>query len=131
MDGLHVGQIPILMKTHIEAQERAKELAMNHMSAAAISQVLEKEGLGGFLNQFELEKIVAEAGWIRGMLPEKPKTTFPRIIGLIAVIMGIAAILLEGPGPSVRRYSPSGYGFLAVILGLVLIFKPSSAKTDV
>ena len=118
------------MSKHIEARERAKELAIESGNVAAIRKKLEDEGLGGLVDQFELESIVAESDYIRRMLPERPKKTLPRVIGFIAVIMGVAAMYIGAGGLSVRRYSPSGYGLAAVIIGIILIVKPSTAKTD-
>jgi hypothetical protein len=64
------------------------------------------------------------------MLPERPRKVLPRIVGIIAVILGVAAMWIGRNGPSVRRYSPGGYGLAALILGTILIVRPSAAKTD-
>jgi hypothetical protein len=119
------------MTNHLKAIERAKELAIAGGNVVAVRKKLESEGLGGIVEQFELEAIMAEADYIRRMLPERPKKTLPRVIGFIAVILGVAAIYIGRDGFSVRRYSPTRYGIAAVIVGLILIVKPSAAKTDI
>ncbi len=118
------------MKTRIKAIERAKELALQYGNANKVAQCLEKEGLAGFLERSELESIITETEFIRHLLPAKPKKLFPRILGVIAVIMGIAAMSLGGGIPAVRGYSPGVYGIAAIVLGLILIIKPAAAKTD-
>ena len=118
------------MSKYTEAKERAKELAIESGNVTAIRKKLEDEGFGGLIEQSELEAIVTESDYIRRMLPERPKKTLPRLIGLMAVIMGVAAMYIGASGPSVRRYSPGGYGLAAIILGVILIIKPSAAKTD-
>ena len=113
-----------------EARKRAKELALKTSNAEAIRKKLEDEGLGGIIDRYELDAIMAEAAYIRRMLPERPRKVLPRIVGTIAVVLGVAAMWIGRNGPSVRRYSPGGYGLAAVILGTILIVKPSAAKTD-
>lgn len=107
------------------------ELALMHGNAKLIVRSLENEGLGHLLEGFELDSIVAEAESIRRMLPERPRKTLPRVIGMVAIIMGLAGMWIGMGGPSVRRYSPGSYGIAAVILGVILILKPSWAKTDI
>ncbi len=93
---------------------------------------LEAEGLGQLLEESELETIYLEAMMVRRMLPPRTKKTLPRVIGVIAIFMGIAAVYIGSDGPSVgRRYSPGGYGYLAIILGVLLIVKPSLGKSNI
>ena len=44
------------------------------------------------MEQFELKAIVAESDCLRRMLPERPTKVLPRMMGLMAVIMGVAAM---------------------------------------
>ena len=118
------------MRTRTEAMDRAKELALKHRSAVRLARQLEKEGLGGLLDRFELESIVTESEFIRELLPAPPGRTLPRTIGVIALLLGIAAVSLHGGLPAVRGYSPGGCGIGAIILGLILIIKPSSGSTE-
>jgi hypothetical protein len=119
-----------IMKTRIEGRERAKELALKTGNTGAIRKKLEDEGLGGLIDRYEIDAIVTEAAYIRRMLPDRPRKVLPRIVGTIAVVLGVAAMWIGSKGPSVRRYSPGGYGLVAVILGAILIVKPGAAKTD-
>ena len=119
------------MKTRDEARERAIELAIKHGSIIPVASTLDSEGLGGLLERFELESIIVEADSIRRLLPERPRKTLPRIIGLVAVTIGSAGMWIGTGAASVGRHSPGGYGILAVILGVILIVKPSSANTDI
>ena len=73
---------------------------------------------------------MAEAAYIRRLLPERPGTTLPRIVGSIAVVLGVGALWVAASGPTMRRHSPGGYGLMAVILGVILIVKPSAGKMD-
>ncbi len=92
---------------------------------------LEAEGLGQLLDASELESIFMEAVMVRRMLPPRTQKTLPRVVGVIAILMGIAAVYIGSEGPSTRRYSPSGYGVIAILIGLVLIVKPASGRSDI
>jgi hypothetical protein len=118
------------MKTRDEARERAMELAIEHGCANLIIESLKAEGFDGLLDRYEVEAILVEADSIRQMLPDRPSKILPRMIGLVAVIMGVAGMCIT-MGQSSGRHTPSGYGIAAVILGLILIIKPTSAKTDI
>jgi hypothetical protein len=119
-----------MISKHLEARERAKELAVEGCNVPTICKMLGDEGLGGLVDQFELEAIATESEFIRSFVPERPKKALPRVIGFMAVIMGAVAIYIGSGGPSLRRYSLSSYGILAVILGGIVIIKPSAAKED-
>lgn len=118
------------MSKLLEARERAKDLAIEGCSVAAIRKKLEDEGLGELVDQFELEAIVTKSDYVRSMLPERPKKTLPRVIGFIAVITGVAAMYIGAGGSSGGRSSPRGLGLLSIIIGIVLIVKPSIGKED-
>lgn len=107
------------------------ELALEHGNTNRIARTLKNEGFGHLLERFELDSIVAEAESIRRLLPERPRKALPRFVGLVAIIMGVAGIWIGIEGASVSHRSPGGYGIVAVILGLILVLKPSSAKTDI
>ena len=119
------------MNKYLEAKERAKELAVEGCNVPTISKRLGDKGLGGLVDQFELEAIVTESEFVRSFLHERPKRILPRVTGLIAVMMGAVAIYIGLGGTSLGRYSPSGSGILAIILGVILIIKPSAAKEDI
>lgn len=105
---------------------------MKHDEMEQLVSALEAEGLGGLLDESELEQIFVEGVMVRRMLPKKTKKTLPRVIGVIAVLMGIAAVYFGSDGSvGGRGYSPGKYGYLAIILGTVLIVKPSLGRSDV
>jgi hypothetical protein len=89
------------MNTRLEAREKAIDLALEGARAGRFAQLLEAQGLGGLLHQSELESIVVQAQSAKQMLPHKTTKTLPRAVGM-----------------------------MAVILGAILILKPSSAKTE-
>jgi uncharacterized protein YjeT (DUF2065 family) len=119
------------MKTRDKTREHAMELALQHKNSQQIADLLEEQGLGGILDRFEIESIVVESESVRRMLPERPSKILPRIIGLIAVIIGIAGIWIGVGNSFSSNYSLAGYGIVAVILGIILIFKPYSAKSEI
>jgi hypothetical protein len=126
-----MAQIITLMKTRDKTREHAMELALQHKNAQQIADLLEEQGLGGILDRFEIESIFVESESVRRMLPERPSKILPRIIGLIAVIIGIAGIWIGVGNSFSSNYSLAGYGIAAVILGIILIFKPYSAKSEI
>lgn len=120
------------MSTREVARDRAMELAMKYEEMEQLVSALEAEGLGGLLDESELEQIFVEGVMVRRMLPPKTKKTLPRVIGVITILMGIAAVYIGSDGSLGRgRQSPRGYGYLAIILGVVLIVKPGLGKSDI
>jgi hypothetical protein len=108
-----------MIKTHLDARERAKELAFKHRDIGSIARRLEEEELGELIDRYELESVVAEVRTIRRMIPERRGSGGVRAVGIIAVIMGLVVI---GMGAEI-------FGSVALILGLVLILNPSQAKS--
>ena len=109
-----------------DAKERAKELAVQGHSKAAIKKRLEKEGMAGLLDDYSLQAIVTEGHAIGHFMPAKPNKFLARIIGVIAVLMGIGGLYLGGTG----RWAPGKYGWAALCLGAILIFQPHRANED-
>ena len=73
------------MNKYLEAKERAKELAVEGCNVPTISKRLGDKGLGGLVDQFELEAIVTESEFVRSFLHERPKRILPRVTGLIEI----------------------------------------------
>jgi hypothetical protein len=115
-----------------KARALTEELALKGASISAIKKQLKKSGLDESISPFEIEQITLRTEALKGFLPRRPGTTLPRVIGTIAVLMGIGAMWLgTNGGPPVHgRYSPGGYGMAALILGLVLILKPQFSRED-
>ncbi len=117
-----------LMPDRMEAVEMVKEMAVKGMSTVRIRTALEKQGLGGVLDRVEIEALVVEARAAGNLIPKPPSKFLPRMVGVAAILMGMGGVFLGG---SVGRYSPGGFGFWAVVLGIVLIVKPCWSNEDV
>ena len=66
------------MSKRLEARERAKELAFQGCNVPAIGRRLGDEGLGGLVDQFELEAIATESEFIRSLVLARPWNGFLR-----------------------------------------------------
>lgn len=117
------------MPNRIEAIDAAKDLALEGLSAAMIRTKLEERGFGGLLEQEEIESIITEIVAVRNLVPQRPSRIWPRVVGVIAILMGLGGIALGGSQSA--RYSPNGYGLWAVILGIVLVIKPGWSNEDI
>lgn len=93
---------------------------------------LRLRNLGGLLSTEEIAALVIEAHAALSLIPPRPSRVWPRLIGIIAILMGIAAIYIEKDSQmsSPRRYSPAGYGLFAILLGITLILKPTWGKEN-
>lgn len=114
--------------THLDAMEKARELAFKGWHPLKIGKALDKKGLGGLLHLVEIEALAREAGMARSLALRRPSRWLPRTVGMIAILLGIGAVSLGG---GMGRHSPAGYGILAVIFGLVLVIKPGWSDTTV
>ena len=115
-----------------KARALTEELALKGASIRAIRRQLKKSGLEESISPFEIEQITLRTEALKGFLPRQPGTVLPRVIGTLAILMGIGAMWLgtNAPPPVHGRYSPGGYGMAALILGLVLILKPQFSRED-
>jgi hypothetical protein len=104
------------------------DLALAGKTIDQIGEALEESGMGEFLNFDELQFIVSEAKFAKRIMPARPGRIIPRLIGITAILLGLVGIWIGREGPHVRGYSPGGYGLVAIILGSILIFKPSSSR---
>lgn len=119
------------MDQRFQAIERAEKLAMDGHSASHIRQMLRKEGLENHLVTGEIERIIARVDTVRRFIPRRPGRILPRVVGIIAVLMGAGAIVLgsHGTGASGRR-NPAAFGVVALVLGIILIVKPGSSRDE-
>ena len=110
----------------------AKQLAFDGCSEEEIRRELEARGMGGILDEENLRTIILEANTARHFMQRRPSRKWPRVIGWVAVIMGVCGVILGATDADLyysnRRYSPGGYGFLGIIFGLILILKPEWAS---
>lgn len=107
--------------------DTVKDLAIQGTSFQRIERELRKLGLSGLLHDDEIENIINQAAIARELMPFRPSRKWPRMIGMLAILLGMIALSLRGGG---GRYSPAGYGIIAIILGLVLVLKPDWSDTD-
>lgn len=115
------------MTAREQARSTAKDLALEGLSTEQIADALHQRGLGGTLSGEEIQFIASEARFAKSLIRERPNRTIPRIVGMMAILLGIAGLWIGRDGPHVRGYSPGGFGLGAIILGCLLLFMPSSA----
>lgn len=116
------------MTNREQARNDAKEMAIQGHSMEQIADKLEQDGLGGTLDETELQFIVSEARFAKALMPPKPGKIIPRILGIVAIILGVIGWWIGRDGPHVRGYNPGGFGLLAIILGCILLFSPSRSN---
>ncbi len=131
MNSDETDSLAALRKTKCVAEERTIELALGDEAPARIPGLLRDEGYGGLLEQSEVEALVAKARMIQKMIPERPGTFFPRLIGMVAVLVGIGGMILGASGPWLSRCSPAGYGVNAAVLGIILIVRPWWGRSEI
>jgi hypothetical protein len=117
------------MADRIDAKDAVKDLAAAGLSTTAIRKKLEEKGLGGLLDKAEVEMIVTQVRAAMNLRPQRTGKFWPRVIGVIAIVMGIGALSLGGPGAG--RYNPGHYGVWVLILGIILVLKPGSAGSRI
>lgn len=113
------------MENQVDPKEAVRDLAIHGHPSATIQKMIEERGCGGHLDQPAIETLVTEARAARNLVPAQPSHIVSRVIGAIAILMGIGGLAIGTIGefhPS--RYSPDGVGFWAVILGALLVIKP-------
>ena len=119
------------MKHKIDSTEVIKDLAMEGLSADDILKTLEARDMVAHPGRSEIESIVAEVRTGMNLVPQRSSRLLARIIGVIALVMGIGGMMIGTMDQfHVHRYSPGGYGLLAAILGAVLIIKPGWSNSD-
>ncbi len=108
-----------------------KDLALKGLTATDIQRILEKREILVELDQAEIDAIITEVKAGMNLVPERPSRVWSRVIGIIAILLGFAGLAIGTLNSvQVRRYSPAGGGLLAVILGTILVIKPSWSDED-
>jgi hypothetical protein len=118
------------MVNRLDAIDRAKDLAMNGLSAGEIHRELVKEGMGHPLHPSEIQRLMLKVDMVRYLPPKPQRFHFARCVGVIAVVLGLGAILLGYSSPGMRKRGPGRMGVIALVLGIVLVAKPSASKTE-
>jgi len=120
------------MDRRFQAIERTEQLAMEGHSPSRIRRILRKEGLEEQLVAGEIERIIARLDTLRRLIPRRPGRLLPRVIGVVAVLMGAGAIILgfQGGIGAPGRRNPAAFGAVALVLGIILIVKPGSSRDE-
>lgn len=117
-----------------DPREIAQNLAMKGYAKERIRRKLKARGMAHRLDDDELLAIMREVKVAKAYHSRRPSRMLPRVIGLIAIILGIGAVMTGANNqgtPTTRYYSPVVCGFAAIILGLILILKPGWSKTRI
>ncbi|BCU79423.1 hypothetical protein [Luteolibacter sp. LG18] len=106
-----------------ETIELVQNLTLKGDSLFGIREQLKAKGLENQLPQSDIERIYHQARAGREIGSRRPGMKLPRIVGIIAVLSGV--------GWGVATHFAGSRPYLAIILGLTLIFKPQSAGDEV
>lgn len=118
------------MANRLDAIDKAKDLAMRGLSAGEIHRELVKEDMGHLLHPTEIQRLLLKTDMVRYLHPKPQGFHFARCVGVLAVVLGLGAILLGFTSPGMRKHGPGKMGAIALVLGIVLIAKPSTSKTE-
>ncbi|WP_035612784.1 hypothetical protein [Haloferula sp. BvORR071] len=105
-----------------DAKDLAKDLAAKGLNKTKIKKELEKQGMAGLLQDYDLEVIMAQAGSAREIMRKSPGTLIYRVVGVAAILGGLWIIFWMYGGNFSSR------GIMLLIAGLVLTFKPEYAN---
>jgi hypothetical protein len=105
------------MANRIDAKDAVKDLAAAGLSTSAIQKKLTEKGFGGLLDKAEVEMIVTQARAVMNLKPRRSSHFWPRLIGVIAIVMGF--------------YLGRTLGAVAIVLGILLVIMPSLAGDKV
>lgn len=113
-----------------QAETLAKDLALKGESLRNIATALRERGLHDEVDEERLHEIVTEATAMSQLANGDPCTRYVRLTGMAAVVLGVIALwcTLSGTTSSQRRHTPACLGLVALVLGGVLLSKPSSAS---
>ena len=117
------------MLNRASAKSLVVDLAARGLTKRAIEKTLERRGAGELLLPHEVEECIVEGRAARERIPHRPARTWLRVLGVLAILMGIGGILLNGDR-GFGRLSPAGVGALSILVGIVLVIKPTWAWED-
>jgi len=112
-----------------QAETLAKDLALKGESLRSIAIALRDRGLDDEMDDDRLHEIVTEATAMSQLANGDPCTRYVRVVGMSAVVLGVIALwcTLSGATSSQRRHTPCCLGLVALVLGGVLLCKPSAS----
>lgn len=111
-----------------QAETLAKDLALKGESLRNIANALRDRGLHDEVDQDRLHEIVTEASAMSQLANGDPCTRYVRRTGMAAVVLGVIALwcTISGAINHQRRHTPVCLGLVALVLGGVLLCKPST-----
>ena len=115
----------------LEVAALVQELAERGYSRKRILKTLEEKDMSEVLDFLEIQNAMERGKLMRGMIPVHPTFTFTKIIGALAITMGLGALVLSVVTTNLPSRSMDRYGLIALVLGLVLFFKPDSGGDDI
>ncbi len=115
----------------IDAREFVRDLTIKGFRKKEIIKKLEQAGMKDVLDFLEIQNAIESGKVMRGMLPQHQTYTLPRIVGSLAILMGLGAILLVITSKTVTSRGMIRFGLIAVGLGAYLVFKPGESRNDV
>lgn len=118
------------MANRLDAIDRARDLAMKGLSAGEIHRELVKEDMGHLLHPTEIQRLLLKTDMVRYLHPRPRRFHFARCVGVLAVVLGLGGILLGFTSPGMRKHGPGKLGTIALVLGIVLIVRPSASETE-
>jgi len=127
--GQEAGTPPVFAPS--EVRELVKDLTIQGLSRREINEALEEKKMAGILDFLEIQDATEKGKVIRGMLPYHPTYTFPRILGIVAICMGLGSILLLITSETTTSRSLPYLSIISLTLGCVLVWNPRSAGDDV
>lgn len=113
-----------------QAETLAKDLALKGESRRTIATALRDRGLDEEMDDDRLHEIITEAAAMSQLSNGDPANRYARIVGMASIILGLAALwmTLSDSIKEKRRHTPACLGLVALVLGGVLLSKPSSAS---
>lgn len=115
----------------IEVAAIVQDLAEKGCSKKQILKTLEEQDMADVLDFLELQNAMEKGKLMRGMIPQGKTHTLTRTVGLIAILLGVGAILFSLHSTDLGSRSMIRYGVFATILGLILVCKPDSGEDDI
>ncbi len=114
-----------------EVREFVRDLTVEGLSRREINEALEEKKMDGILDFLEIQDATENGKIKRGMLPNHPSYTLPRIVGIVAICMGLGSILLLITSETTTSRSLPYLSIISLTLGCVLVWNPGSARNDV
>ncbi len=112
----------------LDAHEFVRDLTIKGFTKKEIIGKLEEARMKDVLDFLEIQNAIEKGKLMRGMLPQHGTHTLPRIVGAVAILLGLGILILFGASGSYSRHSPQGYAVVAICLGLFLVIKPGRTR---